>query len=188
MGDDAQQREPIDALTAKEIRRVALLLLQDENEQTAGVDMLGARDRGVHHRLLNHAIEAERRLGFHGGRRGDGRKRLLERVMQLAQQRLQVDAARDHQNAARGWLVDNRQQQMLEPDIVTTLGGKPKCPLNRLERLGANGTGGLLMCSQVPSLVAGCLGLRLHCHQERELVLFGKILTVFNFVSATSCV
>ena len=116
----------------------------------------------------------------------DGRKRLLERVMQLAQQRLQVDAARDQENAARGWLVDNRQQQMLEPhDIVTTLGGRAKCPLNRLERLGANGTGGLLMCSPGPSLVAGCLGLRLHCHQERELVLFGKILTVFNFVSAT---
>ena len=67
--DDAQQRQPIDALRAQEVRGVALLLLQHEHEQAAAVDLLGARHRGVHHGLLDDAIEAERRLGLDRRRR-----------------------------------------------------------------------------------------------------------------------
>ena len=64
--------QPVDALSAQEVRRVALLLLQHEHEQAAGVHVLRARHRGVHHRLLNHAVEAERRLRLHLAGPGTG--------------------------------------------------------------------------------------------------------------------
>ena len=63
---DAQQRQPIDALLAQEVRGVALLFLQQEHQQRAALDLLRARRCGVHDRALDDAIEAERRFGLDG--------------------------------------------------------------------------------------------------------------------------
>ena len=66
MRDHPQQRKPVDPLLAQKVRRVTLLFLQHEDEQAARIDVLRARHRGVHHRLLNHPVEPERPGGARG--------------------------------------------------------------------------------------------------------------------------
>jgi hypothetical protein len=64
--DDPQQRQSLDPVVAQEEGGMALLLLQDEHDEAAAVDVLGARHGGVDDRLLNDSIESERRLRLDG--------------------------------------------------------------------------------------------------------------------------
>jgi hypothetical protein len=135
MRDHAEQRQPIQPLVAEGKRGMAFVLLEDEHEQAAAVDVTCARDRRVHDRLLDDPVEAKRRLGLDARRRRHGGKRLRQHLVHLFLQDVELHAAgREH--APRLWLVDNRQQQMLEADgVVTPVGGEPEGALNGLERL-----------------------------------------------------
>ena len=91
--DHAQQRQAIDALLAQEVRRVAVVFLQQEHEQRAAVDLLRARRGGVHDGALDDAVEADRRFGLHGLLAGHRRKRLAQHLVEIAPELRQIDAA-----------------------------------------------------------------------------------------------
>ena len=132
--EHAQQKQTFDTLRSQEVRGVTVLFLEKEDEQASALDVLRARRDGVHHRLLNHAVESERRLRLDDGRRGDWSERLREHVGQLAAEDVEVSAT-GCQHAPRLRLVGDRQQQVLEPDLLmTTIGGHAKGALNRLQR------------------------------------------------------
>src|SRR6185503_9998679 len=63
--DHAKEQQTLDALRSQEVGGVAVVLLQQKDEQAAGVYLLRARDRRVHHRLLNDSVETNRWFGLH---------------------------------------------------------------------------------------------------------------------------
>jgi hypothetical protein len=143
MRNHAKQRQPVHALPPQEVGGVAFLLLEDEDEQAAAVHVLRARHRGVHHRLLDHAVEAERRLRLDGGGGRHGRKCLEQHLVELRLEEIDMRAA-GGQDAPRLRLLGNREQQVLQPDgIVAPVGRQAERPLDRLDRLGSEGYGTL---------------------------------------------
>jgi hypothetical protein len=89
----AQQRQTVEALLAKKIRRVAVVFLQQEHEQRSAVHLPCTRRRGVDDGTLDDAIEADGRFGLDGFFPGHRRKRLGQHLVEIATQLRQVDAA-----------------------------------------------------------------------------------------------
>ena len=132
---DTQQEQPLDTLRTQEIRSMTVFLLEQEDQQAATLDVLGARRDGVHHRLLHDAFESERRFGLDDCRGHDRGEGLREHVRKLAAKHFEVRAARG-QHAPRLRFVGDREKQVLEPDFfMTTIGRETKGPLNRFVRL-----------------------------------------------------
>ena len=131
-----QQQQPLDTLRAQEVRGVAVLFLQEKDQQASTLDVFRARRHGVHHRLLNHAVEAERRLRFDDRRRRYRSECAGKHVRQLPAQHVEVRTT-VRQHAPRLRLVRDRKEQVLEPDLLmTTVGCHAEGSLDRLERLG----------------------------------------------------
>ena len=173
--DHAEQRQAIDALGAQEIRRVALLLAQDEHEQAAAVHVRGARHRGVHHRLLHDAVEAERRLRLDGLEVGTGVNAFASTSCELPLHRVHVGAT-GNQNPPRLRLVSDGDEQMLEANgVVPQVGRQTERALDRLQRLRREGNRALAhSASIVTSSGNSCSS--------------ASCLVVFTFVWATSWV
>jgi hypothetical protein len=88
----------------------------------------------VHHRLLNDAVETNRRLGLHLVGTRHRLERLAQHLGDLSAERVNVRAA-THQNAPRLRLVRGREEEVLEPDcVMPPLGGETDRAVNRLER------------------------------------------------------
>ena len=137
--DHPQQRQSIEPLVLQEERGVAFLLLQHEDEQAAGVDLLRARHRRVHDGLLDDAIESDRRLGLDRTGSRNRRECLRQHFVDLLAQRVEIDAA-GREQPARLRLVGDRAQQMLEADgVVAAVGRQAERALNRLERFRRKG-------------------------------------------------
>ena len=103
---------------------MAVVLLQQKDEQAAGVDLLGARDRGMHDRLLK-----TRSKPADGSGSTPRRRDRLERFGQdLVDLRAERSMSRHRSPAApRLRLVRNREQKMLETDgIMAAIGGQPE--------------------------------------------------------------
>ena len=144
--DHAQQRQPIDALLAQEVRGVAVLFLQQEHEQRAAVDLLRARRRGVHHRALDDAIEADRRFGLDGLLARHRRERALEHLVEIAAERRRGRRGSASGAARACGSSMQRVQQVLEADeIVPAIGGERNARRMLSSVSGANGTGVRLM-------------------------------------------
>src|SRR6188474_3279638 len=136
MRDDAEESQPIEPLILKKERGVTFFLLQHEHEKAARIHMLRARYRRMHNRLLNNAIESDRRLGLDRGRCGHWRERLREHLVDLLAQRFHLHSTGREQRA-RLRLVGNCTQQMLETNrIVAAVGRKSECALDCLQRFG----------------------------------------------------
>ena len=135
MGNDPQQRETIDSLTPQEVRRMTLLLLEHKDQETARVDMLGARYRRVDDRLLYHAIQAERRLGLGRAGRRHGRKRLGQHLVHLPPQHVEVHAAHRQHLPSVGFVGDGPEQVLERHRVMTAFGREVEGALDRLERL-----------------------------------------------------
>jgi hypothetical protein len=132
---DTQQEQPLHPLGTQKVRRMTILLLEEEDEQAAALDVLGARRHGVHHRLLNDAIESKRGFRFDDGRAHDRSERLGENVGELTPQHLDVGAA-GCQDAPRLRLVRDREEQMFEPDFfVAPIGRQAEGALDCLQCL-----------------------------------------------------
>ena len=134
------------ALRLEEVRRMAVLLLQQEHQQAAAVDLLGTRRGRMQHGVLDDAVKAERRLRLDRRRCRQRRERLAEHVVQLPPQRLEVGAAgRQHPPPLR--LVGDRQQQVLEADrVVAPIGRHAEGALDGFQRLGCEGNRRLAHC------------------------------------------
>ena len=107
------------ALLAQEVRRVAVVFLQQEHEQRAALHLLRARRGGVHDGAFDDAIEAERRFGLDGFLPGTGVNAWSSTSSRSVAQRRQVDAAA-RQDLARLRIFDQRVQQVLEADEIVT--------------------------------------------------------------------
>ena len=158
MRQHAKQEQTLDALRAQEVRSVTVFLLKQEHEQASALDVLRARRDGVHHRLLNDAVESQRRLRLDDGRCGDRSERLGEDIGQLATEYVQLGTTR-REHTPRLWLVGDGQQQVLEPNLfVSTVGGDAEGALDGFQRLGRKRHGCLthvLVLRPAPSLRAG---------------------------------
>ena len=132
----AEQREAIQALLAQEVGGVALLFLQQEHQQGAAFDLLGARRGGVHDGALDDAVEAERRFRLHRLASGHGREGAIEHFLEVGPQHRQVDAAA-RQDLARLRILDQGVQHVLEADeVVAAIGGDAERAPDAFERVG----------------------------------------------------
>ena len=134
MGQRPKQAEAIQALFAEEVGRVAVVFLEQEDEQRPALHLLGTRRGGVHDGPLDHAIEADRGLGLHGPASRHRRERALQHVVEVVAQRREVDAT-GLQQAQGQRILEQRREQVLEADeIVPAIGGQPEGAANALER------------------------------------------------------
>jgi hypothetical protein len=105
--------EARDALLLQEVHRVRVLLAEDRHQHVGAGDLLLARRLDMEDGALDHALEAEGRLGvdFPVGRDAGG---LLSDVLrQILAQLVHVCAA-GAQHLGRGRVVQQREQQMLD--------------------------------------------------------------------------
>ena len=168
--DRAQQRQPIDALLAQEVRGVALFLLQQEHQQRAALDLLRARRCGVDDRALDDAIEAERRFGLDRLAAGHRREGAFEHFLEIALRSVSRLTRHARQDVARLRILDQRVQHVLEADeVVTAIGGDAKRAADALERVGGER-------NRCAAHVAGSLWIRLDRDEQRKFVLLGHLL------------
>ncbi len=181
MRDHPQQREAIHALLAQEIGRVTVVLLQQEDEQRAAVDLLRAGGSGMDDGTFDDAIEADRGFGldrFLSRHRGEG---TVEHLVEVLAQLGEVDTA-GRQQLARLRIFDQRIKEMLETDeVVPPVGGEPERATDTLERFGRerNRCAAHARCSSGSGSIVTSSGYS--CCSARRLV-------AFTFVSATSLV
>ncbi len=112
--------EPGDALLVQEVHGVRILLAEDRHQDVRPGDLLLARRLNVQDRALDHALEAERRLGVDllgpGHRGGVGADELGELLAQL------FDIRRaGAQHLGRRRVVQQREQEVLHRDELMTL-------------------------------------------------------------------
>ena len=92
---------------------MALLLLEQEDEETSRVHMRRARDRTVDDRLLDYAVQADRRFRLGDLWRRHRSEGLGQHLVHLLSQQVDVHAAhRQHLLSVR--FIGNGPQQVLE--------------------------------------------------------------------------
>ncbi len=113
MGDAIDDVQARDVLLVEEIHRVGLALAEDRDQYVGAVDFLLARGLHVEHRALQHALEAQGRLGIAVFVFRQQRGRFADEFDELTAQRVEVGAA-GAQHLGCGRVVQQRQQQMLD--------------------------------------------------------------------------
>ena len=122
VGDEVHHVQARHALLVQVVHGVRVLLAEDRHQHVGAGDFLLAVAGGlhVHDRALDHALEAQRRLGVHlVGARHRGRV-VLDEVGQRLAQVVDVGAA-GAQHFGRAGIVQQGQQQVLHGDELVAL-------------------------------------------------------------------
>jgi hypothetical protein len=121
MGDVVDDIDARDVLLLQQVHRLALLFAEQRDQHIGARHLVAPRGLHVKHRALQHALEAERGLGLALGiLLRNHRRRGLDEFRQLAAQLDHVRAA-GPQHLARGIVVQQRQQQVLDRhELVST--------------------------------------------------------------------
>ena len=107
--------EAADVLLVQEIHGMGFLLAENGDQDIGAGNLFFAHALDMQHRALDHALEADGRLGIHlaaGGELGDV---LVEEGVNAAAQLFDVAAA-GTQHAGGGGIIEQRCQQMLHGD------------------------------------------------------------------------
>jgi hypothetical protein len=115
--DEIDHVETGHALLVQVVDGVRVLLAEDRHQHVrAGHFLLAVRGRlHVHDRALDHALEAERRLGIDLARARHGRGVVADEIRQGLAQIFDVDRARTQDFSGRR-IVEQRQQQVFDRD------------------------------------------------------------------------
>src|SRR3546814_3572165 len=108
-----------DVLLVEVVDRVRILLAEDRHQHVGASDLLLARGLHVVDRTLQHALEAERRLGVAAIVLGQARHRAGDRLFQVASQSVEVGAGR-LQDGLRRRVVEQREQQVFRSEEHTS--------------------------------------------------------------------
>ena len=92
MRNRPQQRKAVEPLLAEEVGGVAVVFLEQEDQQCAALHLLRAGRGGVHHGTLDDPIEADGGLGLDGLAPGHRRERALQNLFEIRAQHLDVHA------------------------------------------------------------------------------------------------
>ena len=113
MGNAVHDIEARDVLLVEQIDRMRLTLAEDRDQHVGAVHFLLARGLHVEHRTLQHALEAQGRLGVAIFVLRQQRRGFANEFDELASQRAEIRAA-GAQDLGRSRVIQQCQQQMLD--------------------------------------------------------------------------
>ena len=122
VGDEVDDVEAGHALLVQVVDGVRVLLAEDRDQHVGAGDFLLAAAGGlhVHDRALDHALEAERRLGVDLVGAADGGRVFLDEAEQALAQVVEVGRAGAQHFGGRR-VVEQRHQQVLDGDEFVAL-------------------------------------------------------------------
>ncbi len=152
VGDEIDDVEPRHALLVQVVDRMRILLAEDRDQDVrAGHFLLAAAGRlHMHDRALDHALEAERRLGVDLVGAAHRRRVLLDEADQALAQVLEIGrAGAQHLGGRR--VVEQRHQQVLDGDeLVALLAGLDEGHVQADFQLLRNHADSIVHCSGWP--------------------------------------
>ncbi len=141
VGDGAQERQPIEPLLAQEVRGVAVLLLEQEDEQGAGLHLAGTGRGRVDDGTLHDPVEADGGLGLDGPAPGYGGEGPLQHLVEVRPQAHDIHATA-FQQSVRLAVLEQRGEQVLEADeVVSAVRRHAEGTADALECFGSEGYG-----------------------------------------------
>jgi hypothetical protein len=118
--DEIHHVEAGDALALQEVDRVGVLFAEDGDQHVGAGDFLLAGGLHMQDGALDDALEAQGRLGVDFVAAGDGGRVLADEVGQFLAQVVDVGGAGPQHLGGR-WVVEQRQQQVLDGDELVAL-------------------------------------------------------------------